>query len=104
MSFSGFLVSDVPVYFEWISKISYLTYAYAPIAVSEFGSMDFVCTKGPPACAQAGLEVPGSLLVPDTVNNGIAPGYNLLILLGITLGTRVLAYLAILGAARFHFL
>lgn len=29
LSFSGFLVSDVPVYFRWITKISYLTYAYA---------------------------------------------------------------------------
>lgn len=29
LSFSGFLVSDVPMYFSWISTISYLTYAYA---------------------------------------------------------------------------
>ena len=29
LSFSGFLVSDVPVYFKWVQKISMLTYAYA---------------------------------------------------------------------------
>jgi hypothetical protein len=104
LSFSGFLVSDVPVYFEWITVISYLTYTYAPISVSEFSEVTFNCTSGPPICAQAGLEVPGSLLVPDTINNGISPGYNLLILLGITLGTRMMAYLTILAAARFHFL
>lgn len=26
LSFSGFLVTDIPVYFKWIGKISYLTY------------------------------------------------------------------------------
>ena len=36
LSFSGFLVSDVPVYFRWIQKISFLTYAYAAVAGNEF--------------------------------------------------------------------
>ena len=84
LSFSGFLVSDVPVYFSWISKISYLSYALDAATISEFDHVNFVCTTGPPTCSQVGEVVPGYQLIPTNINNGLSPGINLLVLLGIT--------------------
>lgn len=51
-----------------------------------------------------GQAIPGSLLIPPQISNGLSVGVNLLILLGITLVTRALAFLAIYGAARFKYL
>lgn len=96
LSFSGFLVSAVPVYFRWISKISFLTYAYAAVVTQEFDDVTFV--------GENGQAIPGSLLIPPQISNGLSVGVNLLILLGITLVTRALAFLAIYGAARFKYL
>ncbi|KAH7619174.1 hypothetical protein Ndes2526B_g06126 [Nannochloris sp. 'desiccata'] len=96
LSFSGFLVSDVPVYFKWVRTISYLTYAYDAVVSSEFGATDFVSSTGE--------VIPGYRLVPSNTDNGLSPGVNLLILLGITVVTRIVSYLTILAAYRFHFL
>lgn len=104
LSFSGFLVSDVPVYFKWIGKISYLTYAYDAVVLSEFGNTNFVCVNGPPSCVEAGAIIPGNELLPNIVQNGLSPGVNLVILLGITIGTRIMCFLAILASYHFHFL
>ena len=82
LSFSGFLVSSVPVYFQWVSKISYLTYALSAIVVQIFDNTDFVCETGN-GCEQ-GAVIPGSDLIPPSADNGLSPGINLLILLGIT--------------------
>ena len=102
LSFSGFLVSDIPVYFRWVSKISYLTYAFAAIAVSQFDTTDFVCSSGK-GCEE-GQVYPGSELIPNSVDNGLSPGINLVILLCITIACRILAYILIRGAQRFSFL
>jgi len=72
LSFSGFLVSDVPVYFRWVTKISYLTYAYSAISVSQFDTTEFVCETGT-GCVQ-GQVYNGSDLLPPSVDNGISPG------------------------------
>ena len=104
LSFSGFLVSDIPVYFEWVKYISYLTYALSGVVLSEFSQTDFVCTQGPPACAEQGQIIPGSQLVPATIDNGLSPGMNLLVLLGICVGTRIMCFVVIIGAFRLHFL
>jgi ABC-type multidrug transport system permease subunit len=96
LSFSGFLVSDIPVYFKWVSTISYLTYAYDAVVLSEFGATDFVSSTGE--------VIPGYKLVPSNTDNGLSPGVNLLVLLGITIATRFFSYLTILAAYRFHFL
>lgn len=100
LSFSGFLVSDVPVYFRWISKISYLTYAYAAVMDNEFSNATFY-TKG-------GEAVPGSKIfnneLPETplsgVNNGLSIAANLCVLLGITLAARALCFLLLLGMVK----
>lgn len=102
LSFSGFLVSDVPVYFRWVTKISYLTYAYSAIAVSQFDTTDFVCETGND-CTK-GETYPGSELLPSSIDNGISPGINLLILLGITVGCRILTFALILCAKFIGFL
>jgi ABC-type multidrug transport system permease subunit len=102
LSFSGFLVQSVPVYFRWVSKISYLTYALAAIVVSQFNSTEFVCETGE-GCEQ-GAVYPGSSLIPSSVDNGLSPGINLLVLLGITVGCRVLALVLIYASMWIGFL
>ena len=102
LSFSGFLVSDVPVYFRWVSKISYLTYAFAAISISQFDSTEFVCTSGT-NCVE-GQTYQGSEVIPPGVDNGISPGINLVILLCITIGCRIITFLLIWGAQRIGFL
>lgn len=68
LSFSGFLVSAVPVYFRWISKISFLTYAYAASMGNEFNRVTFYTADGAP--------VPGSAIfngeLPDAAFASIA--------------------------------
>lgn len=102
LSFSGFLVSDVPVYFRWVTKISYLTYAYSAISVSQFSTTTFVCETGD-GCIE-GESYPGSELLPPSIDNGISPGINLVILLCITIGCRILTFALIWGAKFIGFL
>jgi hypothetical protein len=110
LSFSGFLVSDVPVYFAWVGKISYLTYALAAVVGDQFAATTFYCDVAvPPSAAGgagcfAGGEIAGTELVPAQVANGLSVETNMLILLGLTLGTRALAFLFIWGAHRLRFL
>lgn len=106
LSFSGFVVSDVPVYFRWVTKISYLTYALAAITISQFDSTTFTCDD-PEGCTggySEGDDIPGNELLPSSIDNGLSPGVNLIILLCIAIGTRILGYIFILGARRFNFL
>jgi hypothetical protein len=100
LSFSGFLVSDVPVYFRWVQTISFLTYAYDAVGISEFSSTSFVYTSGP----NAGTTVPGMELLPSTMQNGLSAGLNLVVLLGITIGTRILCFIALYFVYRIGFL
>lgn len=104
LSFSGFLVSAVPVYFRWVRTISFLTYAYNAAVFSEFDSTDFVCESTPPTCVTQGAIIPGSQLIPAAMQNGLSPGINLLVLLGITVATRALCYGAIMGTYYLHIL
>ena len=41
MSFTGFLVRDIPVYFEWIQQSAYISFATAALARSEFDGIQF---------------------------------------------------------------
>ena len=41
MSFTGFLVRDIPVYFEWIQKSAYISFATAALVESEFDGIQF---------------------------------------------------------------
>ncbi|KAL4458831.1 hypothetical protein ABPG75_013696 [Micractinium tetrahymenae] len=97
LSFSGFLVSAVPVYFRWITKISYLTYAYAAVIQNEFTRIDLTTEGGETVSGTAvyNSEWSGAPLGP--VNNGLSIAANMAVLLGITFGTRALAF-ALLSA------
>jgi len=103
LSFSGFLVSSIPVYFQWVGKISYLTYALSAIVVQIFNNTEFVCETATAGCVE-GQTIPGEMLIPPAADNGISPGINLLILLGITVGCRGLTLILIYGALRLGFL
>lgn len=103
LSFSGFLVSSIPVYFQWVSTISYLTYALSAIIVQIFNTTEFVCETDKVGCVE-GQTIPGDMLIPKSANNGLSPVINLLILLGITIGCRVLTLVLIYGSVRFRFM
>jgi ABC-type transport system involved in multi-copper enzyme maturation permease subunit len=104
LSFSGFLVSDIPPYFKWVRTVSFLTYAYAAVVTSQFDATDFVCTTGPPACPELGLVIPGSQLIPAQVVTGLSVGGNLAVLLGIAAGARLAAFGSVWTAHRLKFL
>lgn len=103
LSFSGFLVSSIPVYFQWVGTISYLTYALSAIIVQIFNTTEFVCETDKAGCVE-GQTIPGDMLIPESAINGLSPVINLLILLGITIGCRVLTLVLIYGSVRFRFM
>ncbi len=110
LSFSGFLVADVPVYFGWVSKISYLTYALSAVVNDQFAATTFYCDVAVPPSAAGGRgcavggTIAGAELVPPQVENGLSGGANMLVLLGIAVGSRALAFVFIWGAHRLRFL
>ena len=70
LSFSGYLVTNVPVYFKWIGKLSYFSYAYAALVrhtaicclSAEAAS---IVSRGVLACCRT--DSPGSGRVVSTV-------------------------------------
>lgn len=46
LSFTGFMVRDIPVYFKWINKIAYITFATAALAKEEFSGLTFKYSDG----------------------------------------------------------
>ena len=63
--FSGFLLAKIPVYFIWINKISFLTYAYARLLQSELQGLQVANPADPD-----GPWVSASTLLPSAINNG----------------------------------
>lgn len=57
ISFTGFFVRDVPVYFEWIKDIAFINFATAALVKSEFNGITFMHPNG--------TEIPGSSLFTD---------------------------------------
>lgn len=96
LSFSGFIVSKVPVYFKWISKISYLTYAFSGVVIDQFDGFTFHMSSGAP--------IPGTSIIPASVNNGLSVVANLMTLFGIWLGVRAIAYAALLAVVYLRIL
>jgi hypothetical protein len=86
------------VYFSWIPRISYFSFATDALVSNEFAGLTF--TGG-----EAGPEgVPGLSLIPAAMHTGLSVGGNLGVLLGITLGCRAICLLLLEAAARFKFL
>lgn len=46
ISFTGFVVRDIPVYFEWIQSIAYVSFAAAALVKSEFDGIAFMHPNG----------------------------------------------------------
>lgn len=44
LSFSGYLVSNVPVYFSWLGKLSFFSYAYAALVRAALAFVHSFCT------------------------------------------------------------
>ncbi|KFM27641.1 ATP-binding cassette sub-family G member 2 [Auxenochlorella protothecoides] len=96
LSFSGFLVSSIPVYFKWVGKMSYLTYAYTALVQNETQYLTLYTPEGAPVAA--------STLVPSQIQNGLSIAVNCVILACIYLGSRLLALLGLVVMSRFRFL
>lgn len=96
LSFSGYLVSNIPVYFSWLGKVSYFSYAYAALVRNELDGLTFKSTNG--------TLIAGSHLIPNSLQNNLSVQGNVLVLLGFTVVTRVLAYVLTDLAARFRYL
>jgi hypothetical protein len=93
LSFSGFLVSSVPVYFSWISHASFISYAQAALVQNEFQGLVLYDAAGQPVDA---LQ-----LLPASVVNGLSIWGNIGVVAAMVVGMRLLAFAAMeLGARR----
>ncbi len=92
LSFSGFLVAAPPVYFAWISKINFITYAQAALMLNEF--------QGLVLYDAAGKAVDALPLLPGSVLNGLGVWQNIAVVAAMVVGMRLLAFLALEAGAR----
>jgi hypothetical protein len=93
LSFSGFLVANVPVYFAWINRISFISYAQAALVLNEF--------KGLVLYDAAGQAVEALPLLPASALNGLSVWANIGVVAAMVVGMRLLAFLALeLGSRR----
>eukprot|EP00877_Chromochloris_zofingiensis_P009171 jgi/Chrzof1/4507/Cz14g16020.t1 len=86
MSFSGYLVRNVPVYFAWINRISYFSFATDALVANEFTGLDFIVD------ASTGMSIPAMSTIPDATKTGLSVGGNVAVLAGIAAGCRLLAW------------
>ncbi|GAX76975.1 hypothetical protein CEUSTIGMA_g4422.t1 [Chlamydomonas eustigma] len=94
LSFSGFLLTQVPVYFVWINKISYLTYAYTGIMQSQLSDL---MVQDPNNSTQL---VQASTLMSASLNNGLSMSANFGVLAAICVGMELMK----LGALQVMFM
>jgi hypothetical protein len=91
-------VRTIPPYLEWISRVSFFSYASNVLILNEFEGLTFT-GSGP-----AGLAVLGEALIPGAACNGLSLGGNWGVLLGITVGCRLLCLGLLEAAAHWRFL
>lgn len=84
LSFSGFLITKTPVYFIWVNKISYLTYAYNTAMMSELSGLYITPAIGlgggggcPPQSFPLGQPMPPFLPPSSAIGAGGAGGSDL---------------------------
>ncbi|GIL61808.1 hypothetical protein Vafri_18548 [Volvox africanus] len=87
LAFSGFLTTTVPVYFRWVQKTSYLTYAYSALVEREFSHVTFYDEI-------TGETIPGMKAYPASLRTGLSYSYNIGILAGQVGGMEVVKFLA----------
>jgi ABC-2 type transporter len=57
LSFTGFLITTTPVYFRWLGKISYLTFAYNAMLYNELDGAS-VCPAAALHCDAVACKAP----------------------------------------------
>lgn len=89
MSFTGMLVHPTPVYFRWISRVSFLKYGNAALLQNEMQGL---------VLQHKGSEVPGErVLEHSETDNGLDMWANVGILFGIMMGLKVLNMFLLYG-------
>nr|CAD7598245.1 unnamed protein product [Timema genevievae] len=93
--FGGFLLnnSSVPIYFKWLSYLSWFKYANEALLINQWEGVDHIdCTASNTTCPKNGL------VVVETLNFSFANlDMDLMSLAGLIIGFRFLAYLALLS-------
>lgn len=82
----AFQVRNVPVYFAWINRISYFSFATDALVANEFTGLDFIVD------ASTGMSIPAMSTIPDATKTGLSVGGNVAVLAGIAAGCRLLAW------------
>ena len=108
----------MPVYFAWIGKISYFSFATDILVTNEFQGLQFKLPSDPNQAAAAAVlagagagstaadssSTPGwvdaTAFIPAAMQTGLSLSGNLAVLFGITVGFRVLAWLLLELAAK----
>ena len=85
------------MYFAWIKHVSYVAYGYSGLVKNEFGGLRLLGARDVP--------VPNaSSLIPVNIDNGLSITNDALVMLGILIGMRMIAYFQMLFAIRHHWL
>ncbi|GLI71094.1 hypothetical protein VaNZ11_016163 [Volvox africanus] len=95
LAFSGFLTTTVPVYFRWVQKTSYLTYAYSALVEREFSHVTFYDQA-------TGATIPGMKAYPASLRTGLTYSQNIGILAGQMGGMEVVKFLTFHLAHRMN--
>ena len=91
--------AQIPVYFIWINKASFLTYSYTALMQSEFTGLWVEDPNNP-----GGPQVEAITLMPSIINNGLSMGTNIGILCAQWGGVELLKYFSLHIAYRFGIL
>ncbi|BDA50620.1 ABC transporter G family member 19 [Coccomyxa sp. Obi] len=97
LMFTGFIQTHTPVYLAWIKKLSYVAYGYSGLVKNEFEGLSIRTAQG--------MSVPDATgLIPANIENGLSIGTDALIMLGILIGMRFIAYLHMTISIKHHWL
>ena len=58
VAFSGFLISHTPVFFKWIAKMSFVSFAYSALYQNEFDGLQMNVVATGPSSNAAGMPKP----------------------------------------------
>ncbi|MEW5301220.1 MAG: hypothetical protein WDW36_004093 [Sanguina aurantia] len=82
LSFSGFLISKTPIYFQWVQRVSYLTYAYSALLRNELTGLVLINADG--------SSVAGETQMPTQIDTGLSVWGNIGVLAGLAGGMEVI--------------
>ncbi|GFR41627.1 hypothetical protein Agub_g2354, partial [Astrephomene gubernaculifera] len=95
LAFSGFLTVKIPIYFVWVQKTSYLTYAYSALVEREFSHITF-------RDKDTGEVVPGMDAFPESLKTGLTYAQNVGVLAAQLLGMEFIKLGTFHFAYRFN--